>query len=92
MAAVLQTGAGETDVSSLASCCTVCFPSKYCERPRADFAFGIVVGLDHLNIGIVRETVLADGREVGRLPARAVQILLNLWRHVELAAGKIEAA
>jgi hypothetical protein len=44
------------------------------------FAFSAIILLDHLDVGVVGEAVLADGGKVGRLPARAVQILLNLRR------------
>jgi hypothetical protein len=37
---------------------------------------------DHLDVWVFWETVLADGGEVGCLPTRAVEILLDLRRHV----------
>lgn len=40
-----------------------------------------MVVLQHLDIRVVGETVLADGGEIGRLPAGAVQVLLDLRRH-----------
>ena len=40
-----------------------------------------MVILQHLHVGVVREAVLADGGEVGGLPAGAVEILLDLRRH-----------
>lgn len=41
-----------------------------------------VVFLDHLHKGVLGETVFADGREICRLPSRAIQILLDLGGHV----------
>jgi hypothetical protein len=43
--------------------------------------FCSVVILQHLNVGVIWETVLADRGEVGGLPAGAVEILLDLRRH-----------
>jgi hypothetical protein len=43
--------------------------------------FCSVVILQHLDVGVVREAVLADGGEVGRLPTGAVEVLLDLRRH-----------
>lgn len=43
--------------------------------------FCSVVILQHLNVGVIRETVLADRGEVGCFPTGAVEILLDLRRH-----------
>jgi hypothetical protein len=83
LAAVLQAGAGQADVGALASCCSVCFPPEDGEGSRANLAFGIIIRLDHLNVWIVGETVLADRGEVGGLPTGAIEILLDLRRHFE---------
>lgn len=86
MAAVLETGAGQADVSTLRSCCSVCFPPEDGEGSGANLAFGIIIRLDHLNVWIVGETVFADRGEVGGLPTGAVEILLDLRGHVERQA------
>jgi hypothetical protein len=83
LAAVLETGAGQTDVGALASCCSICFPPEDGERSCANLAFSIIIRLDHLNVWIVGETVFADGGEVGGLPTGTVEILLDLRRHFE---------
>lgn len=83
MAAVLETSAGQADVGAFASCCSVCFPPEDGEGSRANLALGIIICLDHLNVWIVWETVFADRGEVGGLPTRAVEILLDLRRHFE---------
>jgi len=72
LAAVLETGACQADVCAFAAGCAVCFPAEDGEGSRADFAFFAIVLLDHLNVGVLREAVLADGREVGGFPAGAV--------------------
>ena len=41
-----------------------------------------VVLFDHLYVWILWKTVLANGREVRRLPTGAVEILLDLRRHL----------
>jgi hypothetical protein len=40
-----------------------------------------MVILKHLHVGVVGQAVLADRGEIGGLPARAVEILLDLRRH-----------
>lgn len=40
-----------------------------------------MVFLQHLHIRVVWQALLADGREVGRLPAATVQVGLDLGRH-----------
>lgn len=47
-----------------------------------------MVRLQHLDIIVLRQAVLADRREVRRLPAGAVQILLDLRRHGEEVTGR----
>jgi hypothetical protein len=51
-----------------------------------------MVLLQHLHVRVVGQAFLADGREVGRLPSAAVQILLDLGRHVggEMACFAVE--
>jgi hypothetical protein len=46
-----------------------------------NLALGAVVFFQHLDIWVLRKTVFAHGREVSRLPARAVEVMLDLWRH-----------
>jgi len=43
-----------------------------------------IVFLDHLNVGVFRQTLFADGGKVGGLPARPIKILLDLGRHCEI--------
>lgn len=50
------------------------------ERSAYNLAFCAMVFLEHLNVRIVGQAVLAHGGEVGGLPSGPVQILLNLWR------------
>ena len=71
LAAVLEAGACEADVGSLLSRGAVGLPAEDGEGSRADLAFSAVVLLQHLHIGAVRQAFLADGGEVGRLPARS---------------------
>jgi hypothetical protein len=40
-----------------------------------------MVFLNHLHIWVFGKAVLADGRKVGGLPSRAIQIMFNLGRH-----------
>jgi hypothetical protein len=47
--------------------------------------------LQHLNIWVIRQALLANGREIGRLPAASVQILLNLGRHIGGEVSRYEA-
>lgn len=82
MATVLEAGACETDISALASCCAVCFPFEYCKGSSANLAFFSVVLLDHLDVWVLREAILADRGEVRGFPTRAVEILLDLRRHL----------
>jgi hypothetical protein len=42
-----------------------------------------MVAFEHLDVVVLWEAVLADGGKVCSLPARAVQILLDLRRHGE---------
>jgi hypothetical protein len=51
-----------------------------------------MVFLQHLNIRVVGQAFLANRREVGRLPSAAIQILLDLRRHVggEMACFAVE--
>lgn len=81
MAAVLEARTGEADVRMFRSSRSVCLPCKDGEGTRAYLAFRAMVVLQHLDIRVVGETVLADGGEVGRFPAGAVQVLLDLRRH-----------
>lgn len=83
MAAILEARASEADICSLLTGCAVRFPAEDCERSCADFAFGIMVAFEHLDVVVLWEAVLADGGKVCSLPARAVQILLDLRRHGE---------
>jgi hypothetical protein len=48
--------------------------------------------LQHLDVWVVRQTFLADRREISSLPSAAIQILLDLGRHVgdELACFEVE--
>jgi hypothetical protein len=39
LAAVLETGACETNICALASCCAVRFPFEYCKGSSANLAF-----------------------------------------------------
>lgn len=48
-----------------------------------DITYSAMVFLEHLDIWIVRQTFFAYRREIGRLPAGSIQILLDLGRHVE---------
>jgi hypothetical protein len=41
-----------------------------------------VVLLQHLHVGVVGQAFLADRREISRLPPAAIQILLDLGRHI----------
>jgi hypothetical protein len=41
-----------------------------------------MVLLQHLHVRVIRQTLLAHGREICRLPSASVQILLDLGRHV----------
>lgn len=82
LAAVLHARAGETDVGALlAAVRAVGGPREDGEGSRADLAFGAVVLLEHLDVGIRGQAVLADRWEIGRLPARPVQVLLDLGWH-----------
>lgn len=38
--------------------------------------------LQHLHVRVVWQTLFANGREVGRFPAAAIQVGLDLGRHV----------
>ena len=53
---------------------------EYCSRKKT---YGIMIGLEHLYIIIIRKAVLADGGEVGGFPPRSIEILLDLRRHDE---------
>jgi hypothetical protein len=44
-------------------------------------AFSTIVLLQHLHVRVFGKAVLADGREIGRLPTGSVEILLDLRRH-----------
>jgi hypothetical protein len=82
LAAVLETGAGQADVGAFAARGAVGFPFEDGERASADLAFFAVVLFDHLHVRVFGEAVLADGGEVGGFPAGAVEVLLDLGRHV----------
>ncbi len=56
-------------------------PREDGKRSRTDLAFGAIVLLEHLDVRIRREAILADGGEVGGLPAGTIQVLLDLGRH-----------
>jgi hypothetical protein len=45
----------------------------------------------HLHVRVIGEAVLADGREVGSLPAGAVEILLDLRGHCDVEMRKCYA-
>lgn len=47
-----------------------------------------IILFDHLHVWIFWEAVLTHRREVRSLPARAVEILLNLGRHVGPTKGE----
>lgn len=49
-----------------------------------NLAFGAVVLLQHLDIGVLGKAVLTHRWEVGRLPPGAVQVVLDLGRHGEV--------
>jgi hypothetical protein len=51
------------------------------------FAFSSIVFFEHLHVGIFWQTIFAYGRKVCGLPSRAIQILLDLWRHDDDAWG-----
>jgi len=90
LAAVLEARAGEADVCSLLSRCAVGLPAEDSEGSCADFAFSIVIGLEHLYVVVFWEAGLADGGEVGGFPTGAVEILLDLRRHCEGLAHTVE--
>lgn len=81
MAAVLEARAGQTDVGAFAARGAVGFPFEDCEGSGADLAFFAVVLFYHLYVGVLGETVFANGGEVGGFPAGAVQVLLDLGGH-----------
>jgi len=47
-----------------------------------EFTYAMIF-LQHLDVGILRQAIFADRREIRRLPARAIKILLDLGRHIE---------
>ena len=46
-----------------------------------NLALGAVIFFEHLHVWVLGKTVLTHGREVCGLPARAVEIMLDLGRH-----------
>ena len=53
-----------------------------------------MVGLQHLYVWIVGQAVLANRREISSFPARAIEVMLDLWlRHDEGIAdcGSVQA-
>lgn len=42
-----------------------------------------MVLFNHLYEGVIGKTVFTDRREVGGFPSRAIEILFDLWWHVE---------
>ena len=59
MTAVLEAGAGEADVGTLASRSAVCFPFEDGKGARAYLALFSIVLLDHLHVRVFWEAVLA---------------------------------
>ena len=53
------------------------------KRGALYLALGAMVFFQHLHVWILGQTIFANGRKVCRLPARAIQILFDLWRHDE---------
>lgn len=53
--------------------------SEYCKTRILTFCAVII--LQHLDVGVIWQTVFTDRGEVGGLPAGAVEILLDLRRH-----------
>ena len=83
LAAVLQSRAGQTYIGTFGAGRAVGLPGEDGKGSSADLAFGAMVGLEHLNVRVIREAIgFANGRKLCRLPAGAVEILLDLWgRH-----------
>ena len=44
--------------------------------------YSSIILLQHLHVGVLRQTSLTHGWEIGCLPARAIQVLLDLRRHL----------
>lgn len=61
----------------------VCTIRQLCkaERKKELRTFSVVL-LDHLDVWVLREAILADRGEVRGFPTRAVEILLDLRRHL----------
>jgi hypothetical protein len=51
-------------------------------QPEGEVTYRAMILLQHLHIRVVWQALLAYRGKVGRLPAAAIQILLDLRRHV----------
>lgn len=83
MTAVLQSRAGETYIGTFAARCAVGLPLEDGEGSGTDLAFFAMVLLDHLNEGVIGETIFADGGKIGGFPTGTIEILFDLRGHFD---------
>ncbi len=83
LAGVLEAGARQADVGAPLAPVRppVARPAEHGEGPRAQLALGAVVLLEHLDVGVLGQAVLAHRGEVGGFPPGPVEVLFDLGGH-----------